>query len=201
MATCNTGGAGKWKIIDACNACFEGKHVIIIPDRDDVGRQHAEDVGTQRVDIARTVSVVDLPDTDKDVTDLASHAARGSRMSSPRRPRTNSSRKATTASRHRIFATVPRCRKTTNCRRQHRLVARDHRHRAGPRPDVRRQPVSLPWRRNSLHRSVRHRQIVGTDPARHLVVDRTTGVRHRRVDRCEFSSSKRKTTLVIFMKW
>lgn len=73
VATCNPGGAGKWKLVDACNACFEGKHVIIIPDCDDTGRRHAEDIGTRLVDLARTVSIVDLPDGNKDVSDLAAH--------------------------------------------------------------------------------------------------------------------------------
>ena len=41
-ATCNTGGAGKWQ--PELNKWFEGKDVYIIPDNDEPGRKHAENI-------------------------------------------------------------------------------------------------------------------------------------------------------------
>lgn len=42
LATSNSGGASKWPA--SCNEYLRGRHVVILPDNDDPGRKHAEDV-------------------------------------------------------------------------------------------------------------------------------------------------------------
>lgn len=39
VATCNPGGAGKWR--DEHSSSLAGAHVVVVADRDDVGREHA----------------------------------------------------------------------------------------------------------------------------------------------------------------
>jgi len=58
VATCNPMGAGKWK--SSYNEYFKGKVVAIIPDNDDVGRAHAQDVARNLYGIAASVKVVKL---------------------------------------------------------------------------------------------------------------------------------------------
>lgn len=60
IATCNAGGAGKWKKEHAAH--FKGADVIIISDNDDPGRQHAESVAASLAAIAARVRVLTLPD-------------------------------------------------------------------------------------------------------------------------------------------
>jgi len=67
LATCNAGGAGKWKPDHA--KFLEGRNVVIIPDRDDVGREHADQVASSLQGIATSVRVVELPGPGKDATD------------------------------------------------------------------------------------------------------------------------------------
>jgi hypothetical protein len=69
VATCNPGGAGKWH--REYNAPLRGRHVVVIPDNDLPGREHAAQVAALLKDVAATVVVLDLPDLpDKgDVTD------------------------------------------------------------------------------------------------------------------------------------
>lgn len=59
-ATCNQGGAGKWKAEYAEH--FKGKGVVILPDNDDPGRKHAEQVAASLHGVAAYVKVIDLPD-------------------------------------------------------------------------------------------------------------------------------------------
>lgn len=67
-ATCNFGGAGKWRRDYA--KLFAGRTVIVIPDNDPVGRTHAADIVQSLIGKA-TIKVLELPDLpDKgDVTD------------------------------------------------------------------------------------------------------------------------------------
>jgi predicted P-loop ATPase len=65
-ATCNPGGAGKWR--DEYSAFLSGRNVTIIPDNDDVGRKHAESVAASLHGRAATVRVLRL-DQGKDVSD------------------------------------------------------------------------------------------------------------------------------------
>jgi hypothetical protein len=69
LATCNPGGAGKWR--DDFNRFFAGRPIIIIPDNDQPGRDHAQSVARSLLPVAASVKVLHLPDLpDKgDVTD------------------------------------------------------------------------------------------------------------------------------------
>ena len=77
VATCNAGGAGKWKGIES--EYFRAKVVHILVDNDDVGRDHGEDIAKQLSGVAKTVKVVELPDLPQkgDVSDWldAGHTA------------------------------------------------------------------------------------------------------------------------------
>jgi predicted P-loop ATPase len=71
-ATCNPGGAGKWKHLSASAVRhgLKGRDVVIIPDRDAPGRAHAEDVAVRLAKIAASARVVELPEGSwKDVSD------------------------------------------------------------------------------------------------------------------------------------
>lgn len=73
-ATCNAGGASKWRA--EWGPLFAGKNVTIIPDNDDPGRKHAEEVRASVAPHARRARVVELPDVPVkgDVSDyLAAH--------------------------------------------------------------------------------------------------------------------------------
>ncbi len=58
-ATTNVGGAGKWQ--ESYNGALSGKDVVILPDNDEPGRKHAEQVATSLHGIAKSVKVVELP--------------------------------------------------------------------------------------------------------------------------------------------
>lgn len=59
IATTNPGGAGKWGKVDSTP--LHGRHVAIVPDHDEPGRRHAEDVATRLQDKAASVRIVELP--------------------------------------------------------------------------------------------------------------------------------------------
>ncbi len=59
VATCNPGGAGKW--LDSFARYFHGALVVVIPDNDDIDREHARDVATKLRGVAKNVRVVELP--------------------------------------------------------------------------------------------------------------------------------------------
>lgn len=69
VATCNAGGAGKWKTEHAQQLAH--KHVIIIPDNDPPGEAHARQVAKSLQGIAASVRILRLPDLPEkgDVTD------------------------------------------------------------------------------------------------------------------------------------
>ncbi|MBI4643654.1 MAG: hypothetical protein HY743_07980, partial [Deltaproteobacteria bacterium] len=58
-ATCNPMGAGKWR--ETYNGHFQGKQVVILPDNDDPGRKHAQDVARNLHGVAGSVKIVELP--------------------------------------------------------------------------------------------------------------------------------------------
>lgn len=58
VASCNPGGAGKFKREYAQH--FTGAHVIIVPDNDDVGKAHAKQVAEYLKDVAWSVSMLTL---------------------------------------------------------------------------------------------------------------------------------------------
>jgi hypothetical protein len=58
-ATCNSGGAGKW--LDEFSAFLRDADVVILPDNDDAGKKHGQDVAQKLHGIAGRVRVLDLP--------------------------------------------------------------------------------------------------------------------------------------------
>lgn len=69
LATTSPGGAGKWR--DEFSQALAGRFVVILPDNDDVGREHAEEVAQSVWQFADSVRIVELPDLPEkgDVTD------------------------------------------------------------------------------------------------------------------------------------
>ncbi len=59
VATCNAGGAGKWRADHA--EYLRGRCVVVLADNDDAGRKHAEQVALSLVGIAASIKVVALP--------------------------------------------------------------------------------------------------------------------------------------------
>lgn len=59
VATTCRGGAGKWR--DAYSESLKGARVVIIPDNDDPGRQHARQVAQALQGIAAEVRILELP--------------------------------------------------------------------------------------------------------------------------------------------
>ena len=59
VATTNSGGAGKWR--SEYNEALKGRHVVILPDNDQPGREHAEQVVKFLSGIAASVRIVKLP--------------------------------------------------------------------------------------------------------------------------------------------
>lgn len=71
VATCNPGGAGKWK--DEYSKFLKGKKVVILQDDDDAGHKHARAVAESVAKYAAEVRLI-APFTDaKDVTEWAEH--------------------------------------------------------------------------------------------------------------------------------
>ena len=59
-ATCNDGGAGKWD--PDFGRYFTGRRVIVLPDNDEKGRNHADHVAGSLLTVAESVKVLQLPD-------------------------------------------------------------------------------------------------------------------------------------------
>lgn len=59
VATCNVGGAGKWRA--SYSDVLNGAHVMVIPDNDDPGRKHAQQVLKSLKGKAASVKIVELP--------------------------------------------------------------------------------------------------------------------------------------------
>lgn len=59
-ATCNSGGAGKWR--DSYSQALRDRRVAVLSDNDAPGRKHAEQVARSLTGIAADVRVVELPD-------------------------------------------------------------------------------------------------------------------------------------------
>jgi putative DNA primase/helicase len=58
-ATTNPQGAGKWR--EEYNESLKGKRIVIIPDNDEVGEQHAKAVAHSLLSVAKAVKIVSLP--------------------------------------------------------------------------------------------------------------------------------------------
>jgi hypothetical protein len=75
-ATCNPGGAGKWR--QDYGEFLRRAEVVIIADKDEPGRRHAADVAARLKGIAGSVKVIELPDVEgKAVKDAADYFANG----------------------------------------------------------------------------------------------------------------------------
>jgi len=62
VATCNPEGAGKWHFVaDQAREIFRGKPVVILPDNDKAGQDHALDVARSLYGAAASIKVVNLP--------------------------------------------------------------------------------------------------------------------------------------------
>ncbi|MCJ7510999.1 MAG: AAA family ATPase [Dehalococcoidia bacterium] len=59
VATTNPGGAGKWR--QDFGPHFEGRRIAILPDNDDPGRRHSQQVAQSLAPYASVVKVVELP--------------------------------------------------------------------------------------------------------------------------------------------
>jgi hypothetical protein len=59
VATCNAGGAGKWR--DEYSECLRGKRVAIVVDADGPGRKHAQQVAASIFGKAESVKLLELP--------------------------------------------------------------------------------------------------------------------------------------------
>ncbi|HYY95221.1 MAG TPA: toprim domain-containing protein, partial [Pyrinomonadaceae bacterium] len=59
IVTTNSGGAGKWR--SEYNEHLRGRNVVILPDNDEPGREHAEHVSKALNGIAASVKVITLP--------------------------------------------------------------------------------------------------------------------------------------------
>lgn len=70
VATCNPGGAGKWRFVhETAKAALKGRTVTIIADTDEPGRSHARDVFASLHDSTRAVSIIECPGM-KDAADF-----------------------------------------------------------------------------------------------------------------------------------
>ena len=67
VGTCNSMGAGKWR--DEYSDTLRGKNVTIIPDADEPGRKHAEQVAQSLHLKAASVAICRLPEPIKDLSD------------------------------------------------------------------------------------------------------------------------------------
>ena len=57
-ATTNAGGAGKWR--DDLTPFFKGADVVIVPDNDEAGRNHAADVAIRLAKVAKRIRILEL---------------------------------------------------------------------------------------------------------------------------------------------
>ena len=61
IATCNPQGAGKWHFVDECaRKALHGRHLVIIADADEPGREHARTVAQWALSVAASVRVLEL---------------------------------------------------------------------------------------------------------------------------------------------
>ena len=59
VATCAPGGAGKWR--PEYDDYFKGRPVVVLPDNDERGREHAASVCSSLAQVAKNVRVLELP--------------------------------------------------------------------------------------------------------------------------------------------
>lgn len=61
VATCNPGGAGNWPRQKGFSKPLSGRSVVILPDNDQAGRNHALDVAGKIHGLAASIKIVELP--------------------------------------------------------------------------------------------------------------------------------------------
>ena len=66
VATCNAGGAGKWR--EEYTHCLHGKRVAVIADADGPGRKHAQQVAQSLDGTAESIRALEMPDA-KDLSE------------------------------------------------------------------------------------------------------------------------------------
>lgn len=59
VATCNPGGAGKWK--DSYSNALAGAKVVVLPDNDQVGKDHAQQIAKSLYGKAANIKILELP--------------------------------------------------------------------------------------------------------------------------------------------
>jgi hypothetical protein len=79
-ATTNPGGANKWR--SEYNEYLRGADIVLVPDNDDVGRQHMQTVAAEISGVAKSVRLLELPDLpDKgDVSDWLANGGTAERL-------------------------------------------------------------------------------------------------------------------------
>jgi hypothetical protein len=69
VATTNPQGAGKWSHVETCaHRVLRGRHIVLIPDADEKGRSHANDIAASLLGVAASVRRLEMPGA-KDVTE------------------------------------------------------------------------------------------------------------------------------------
>lgn len=68
VATCNVGGAGKWK--SEYSDLLNGKIVVIVADADLPGRKHAREVAASLHLKTRSVKIIEMPSPNKDLSEF-----------------------------------------------------------------------------------------------------------------------------------
>lgn len=72
IATCNPQGAGKWHYVDECaRQALHGKHLVIVADADEAGREHARSVAEWALSVAASIRMLELykDDSKRDTSD------------------------------------------------------------------------------------------------------------------------------------
>jgi hypothetical protein len=67
VATCNSGGAGKWR--PEYSEFLRSAHIIIIPDNDSPGYKHAKEIADSLYGIATSLKILKIPAPHKDFSD------------------------------------------------------------------------------------------------------------------------------------
>jgi predicted P-loop ATPase len=75
VASCNAGGAMKWR--NEISQHFADRHVVILPDNDTIGGEHADEVAGKLFDVAASVRIVQLPTPDAIKGDVSDWLAAG----------------------------------------------------------------------------------------------------------------------------
>ncbi|MGZ6285239.1 MAG: hypothetical protein ACXWQ5_18330 [Ktedonobacterales bacterium] len=75
-ATCNVGGAKKWRLTPGRHDVLRNRHVVVLPDADEPGKEHARDIVDDLTGIAASIRLIELPgledDSGQDVADWLS---------------------------------------------------------------------------------------------------------------------------------